>query len=228
MQALAPSDFARPWATLAVPHHLEAPHIVRSANGFVALAREQVNSEKVVSATYHYLYRSDDAVTWHRLPFPTNDNPYISVTDPLTARGVTPSSGSMGPSRPPRIPRSGLHCRQRSMGAESMGFRRLARLQNQFFDLGVNDVTVSSDGLSWTRRDVPLVQGRAIAFGNGKFVIAGALSIRTSPDGSTWEDRSPSCATPGAACVSDPSGKAYPGPYSEHGASIRIVSTSII
>src|SRR5688572_30399217 len=65
---LTAADLARPWVALSVPRALnEAPHIVRDGRGFVALAREMTGG-KAPGPTYNYLYRSDDGITWRRLP----------------------------------------------------------------------------------------------------------------------------------------------------------------
>jgi hypothetical protein len=106
---------------------------------------------------------------------------------------------------------------------DSLGFdaRYIVTVNGKLFGLGQNDMLESDDGVTWTRSDISLVQGNALTFGNGLYVLAGDLGIHTSVDGKSWGDHTPACTTAGAACVSPPQpnligappGTTFGGPY---------------
>jgi hypothetical protein len=193
--ALTAAELARPWARLAVPQAREASSIVRAPEGFVALAREVTpTGGKALGPVYNYLYRSDDGIRWRRLPLPAKEL-YYGKTQVVYGAGrylVVESGGGgnvLWTSTDLAQWSKATFAEERDGGdVAPFDAATLVRVHGLFMGFGVNDLFVSSDGVAWKRIYIPLVQGRAVAFGNGMFVLAGALAVRTSRDGSTWED----------------------------------------
>ncbi len=192
--SLASADLVRPWARLAVPEARETASIVRTPEGFVALAREQTpTGSKSIGEVYNYLYRSADGVRWRRLPLPENELIYgktqllygagrYLVVETSGGRSALWTSTDLVQWSKPALPSD-------HDGGDVAPFdpRRLVRARGMFIGGGTDAVFISSDGLTWRRSFLPLVQGRGAAYGNGAFVVRGALSIVSSRDGVAWE-----------------------------------------
>jgi hypothetical protein len=210
--ALTAADLGRSWAELAVPRAAnEAPHIVRDPQGFVALIREVTGSGKVVGVTNNYLYRSNDGITWHRLPLPSKPD-YFGLRDLTYGGGRYLMVGNWGNAN--EIWAS-TDLAQWSKQTIDLGWPlfRLKRTNQRFFALSVfRDFLLSDDGIAWTVVPSLTVQQEDVTSGNGLYVLVGSGPIRTSRDGKTWEDRPLDCALPGA-CIQDPSGGVHQGPH---------------
>jgi hypothetical protein len=202
---LTVNELGRTWVALAAPRaRNEASRIIRGPHGFVALAREMTGEGKVVGPTNNYLYRSDDGVTWHRLPLPEKPE-FFGLRDLAYGAGRYVMVGNWG------------------NGNELWTSTDLAQWMKQPFDLGwplyllerVNgrffafsvfrDFLLSDDGMVWTVIPSLTVQQTGVAFGNGRYVLVGSGPIRSSVDGKSWEDHPLDCGLPGA-CIQDPSG----------------------
>ncbi len=200
--SITAADLTRTWATLAVPQAGEAPSIVRTGSGFVALAREQTpTGSKAIGEVYNYLYRSEDGVRWRRVALPAKTLIYGKTQVVYGAGrylllergggdGELWTSTDLAEWSKPALPED-------RDGGDVAPFNpwQVVRVHGLFVGLAPSAVFASRDGVSWSRAFLPLVQGRGIAHGNGVFLIHGALSILSSRDGFTWAESAPAGPT---------------------------------
>lgn len=214
---LADADLKRTWVRIAAPHANDGAAVTRTPEGFVALANETTpTGTKTPGPSYDHVYRSADGVTWQRLSsIPRAPNQMRPGFGPLVyGAGRCAVTDGLQFLTSTDLVKWSTAASTSDVDAGYDPIRGLVRLDGTFFGFGVSYVWRSTDGVAWNADRVPLIQGSAIAHGNGVWVIAGGISLRRSTDGVTWEDRSPSCSTPGAACVSVPGGgSTIPGAY---------------
>jgi hypothetical protein len=215
---LHPTQLARPWAVLSLPRAENgATHVVRGPHGFVALASESLSMGKVVAPSNHYLYRSDDGITWQRLPMPAQPS-YPGLRSLAYGGGRYVMAGQSGGSSSNDIFTSSdlvTWSHRVTSSTNGGGYHRAKWVNGQFFVLGTfRDFLVSTDGLAWTVvPSVSLLQQQDVDFGNGLFVMVGSGYIRTSRDGRAWDDRAVKCTLPGG-CITDPGGGVHQGFHS--------------
>jgi hypothetical protein len=201
---LTAADLARPWVALSVPRALEAPHIVRDARGFVALSRE-LTGGKVIGPTYNYLYRSDDGISWRRLPLPEKTD-YFGLRDLGHGGGRYVMVGSSGDKNEIWTSTDLAAWSKQPIELGGGNLWRVRNVNGRFFAFSTfRDFLVSQDGAAWSVIPSLTLQQQDVAFGKDLFVLVGVGPIRTSRDARTWQDHALDCQLPGA-CIQDPSG----------------------
>ena len=210
---LSPADMTRTWIELAVPQ-AEAPHIVQTSEGFVAITAEHTSlGRNNIGPTYNYLYRSADGITWTKLTPPPlqggalvgiayGAGRYVVATD-TWGQGALVTSTDLAEWTTPALDLTG------SGSPAPPDVQIVSRLKDRFYAMGDYAIFTSNDGVTFTTISDQLVQAGGIAFGNGVFMVAGHFSIQVSTDGLAWADHSPSCAI--GPCVAVP-GDAAPIP----------------
>ncbi len=200
---LGADDLKRTWVRLSPPHANGDAVVSRTPDGFLALVVETTpTGGKSEGPRWHYLYRSTDGIAWQRVPFDLQTRDYAGNEAVAYGAGRYVFNFVFGVQTSTDL----AQWSPASFVDGQPDFWTVWRIDRRFFALGAQHIWTSNDGLTWTPSSIPLVQGKAIAHGNGVFVVAGAISIRRSTDGLAWEDQTPSCATPGVKCVSPPGG----------------------
>jgi hypothetical protein len=212
---LSDADLQTRWIALHVPRALEAPHVIRGATGFLALAREFLGEGKVVLGINNYLYQSDDGAHWRRLPL--GDKPeHLGFRGVGFGAGRYVLAGSGGGMNQIWTSADGLGWSKQSFSFDPSNLSAVSYAGGRFFAHSTfRELLTSADGVEWKLITFQTtVQTSAVAFGNGRFVLVGSGALQLSSDGVGWQARSLDCALPGA-CITDPSGGVHQGyhPY---------------
>jgi hypothetical protein len=132
------------------------PTTLQFANG-IFIAGGNANG----SSTAPILLTSPDGGQWTPVSLELQSEPYAIERSSLVVRHITFGNG-----------------------------RYVALAGGRVFGASVNLVLTSSDGSNWYGRVVDEIEGSIIpsslAFGNGRFLIAGQTQVWTSLDGTTW------------------------------------------
>jgi hypothetical protein len=202
--ALTAAALDRTWVPLEAPHPANArPHVVRGPHGFVAMSRE-LTGGKLVLPTNNYLYRSDDGITWHRLPLPEAPE-YFGLRGLAHGAGRYVMVGHWG-NESQLWSSTDLVTWDKQATGFDWPLWRVRRVNQRFFVLSVlRDFLTSEDGVSWSRVPSLTVQQQDVAYGNGVFVMVGSGPVLRSRDGRSFDSHSLDCTLPDA-CIQDPNG----------------------
>ncbi|MBX3228711.1 MAG: hypothetical protein KIT84_08665 [Labilithrix sp.] len=163
---LTEQELARTWVKIAAPHGNMKTVVVRGPDGYVALARDQPpTGGKLVGPVVNHLYRSTDGVTWHKLPLPARESIYGKVDLAYGAgRWVMLEHGGQA-----TFPWTSTDLVAWSKPSVTRAFdaQHVVRVDGHFFGLGPQAIQESPDGVTWTTVPLDVVQGRAVASGNG-------------------------------------------------------------
>ncbi len=191
---LTETDFARPWVLLRVPHDSDesVQGLTYGPDGFLAVIYKKRNKEKLVMPGTYHLATSIDGVNWNSsiLEEETMDLWYQVAQ----ARGRIVIAGM-------RASQFGL-LRSSTDGKNwdveqtaTNGLKEVAFVNGHFFALGIlGGLLVSDDGVVWQDRSQKTAQNNAIAFGNGRWVVAGNTNFIVSTDSVHWEAVSIECS----------------------------------
>lgn len=196
------------WRLIEVPA-LDLPSVVSTPEGWFALSRRSLGEGKALLGFETALYRSHDGVRWTSIPLdPGHDD--LALRDLVYGDGTYVAVGR-------RYGNDGHGVFFTSTDGEDWEEARQPDLDSSqlldvigyaeglFFAFGFRVLAVSPDGKDWTLMGSDLVQFGAVAYGNGRYVIAGNGPMMVSESGYAWTSYDVDCAIPGA-CITDPSG----------------------
>ncbi len=194
------------WRLIEVPAAANAPVLVNTPSGWLALSRRAQGDAKAPSAWQSVLYRSADGVHWESMPLdPGHDDlqlsglaygagRYVMVGRRTGAAGVIWSSSD------------GEQWVESEQELDVVDlWNKVAFAGNRFFAFGFRYLGVSETGERWTSVPITTVQVQAVAYGNESYLLVGSGPMQISEDGLNWQEHELECALPGA-CISDPSG----------------------
>jgi hypothetical protein len=203
------------WRMIEVPAAGNAPSIVSTPSGWLALSLRALGDQRAPSAWQSVLYRSRDGVHWQSLPLdPGSDD--LQLRDLAYGAGryvmVGVRTGNEGILWTSSDGEHWTESAQPLTGPDV--WRKVVFAGARFFAFGFRYLGVSDTGESWTALPTSLVQGEAAAYGNGRYLLVGSGPMQTSADGREWQEHSLDCSLPGA-CITDPSGGVAQG-YHQH------------
>jgi hypothetical protein len=190
------------WRMIDVPAAGNAPRIVRTPEGWLALSGRSCCGKATISSE-SVLYRSRDGVAWDRIALEGDrlelsslaygNGHYVMVGRSKSAGVVWTSDDGVNWSESPQ-----------DLDYTNV-WGRVAFVGGRFIAFGFRVLGVSDDGRSWHKVTVDLIQMMGIAHGNGRFLMAGSGPVITSEDGLHWQSQPLDCSLPNT-CISDPSG----------------------
>lgn len=199
-----------PWRMIEVPAAANAPAIVRTPDGWLALSHRVVGDARAPSGWQNALYRSSDGVSWHSIPLDP-DSEHVQLHDLAYGGGRYVMVGSDRGEGVLWTSSDAEHWTQTSQGVDSTRiWRELVFVHDRFLALGFSLIGVSADGQSFTQLASTTVQPTAAAYGNGRYVVVGSGPMQVSTDSLHWQAHDVDCALP-AACITDPSGGVHQG-----------------
>ena len=208
-----------PWRMIEVPAASNAPDIVRTPEGFLALSSRTLGDSKAPSGAENALYRSGDGVHWRAVPLPETDS---ATAAPGGSGQLQLRSLAYGDGHYVMVGRDqGLgmlwtsddaeHWTQSMTGLDGPDvWGKVVFVHDRFFAFGSRVMGVSTDGERFTRVETSTVQINDAAYGKGRYLLVGSGPMQVSTDGLHFEARDVSCLFPGA-CIVDPSGGVHQG-----------------
>jgi hypothetical protein len=186
------------WRIIEVP----GSSLVHSPVGWLALRSRALGDSRVPWGHQSALHRSTDGVHWVSLPLPPQH-------DDLLLRRLAYGAGRylmMGDRAGAPVVWTSVdaeHWQERALppSAAATG-QELSYAQHRFFSSAAQQLGVSETGRDWKTVSVSLLQGGAVAYGNGVYLLAGNGPMWTSTDGWAWQEHVLDCALPGA-CFGD-------------------------
>jgi len=199
------------WRVIEVPALSNAPRVVSSPIGWLALSNRPIGDSRAPSGYQSVVYRSRDGVHWALLSLGQEAESnqfwglaYGSGRYVLAGRHYPGSSIFWSSS-------DAQHWTESPDPSEGLLLGGgVAYAHDRFFKVGFNYLTASEDGRDWRLISTTLLQEGGAAYGNGVYVLTGSGPIQTSKDGWNWQAQPLDCAVlPG--CITDPSGGLYQG-----------------
>lgn len=199
------------WRIIEVPAASNEPNIVQTPLGWYALSHRSIGHSRTPQGYETALYHSANGVEWQRVSLAPNG-------DDLMLRGLAYGNGRFvmvgrrysGPAVvwSSEDAEDWTEVEQGLDLADSWG--SVAFAGQYFFAFGFRYLGVSQDGVSWRYVSTDTVAPRAVAHGNGRYLLVGSGPMQVSADASSWQSPALDCSLTGA-CITDPSGGVHQG-----------------